>query len=109
MTTQLQLVNIIIIILYLYSPYRPYGLYRASVPVQGCTFTLVLFREIFPVYSACHTRYTPDCTLCASTVRGMAKTEHNNKTVCYLSRRSACVFIPTKIIRFLMTTAHYIF
>ena len=23
--------------LYLYSPYRPYGLYRASVPVQGCT------------------------------------------------------------------------
>ena len=26
--------------LYLYSPYGPYGLYRASVPVQGCTFTL---------------------------------------------------------------------
>ena len=25
--------------LYLYSPYRPYGLYRASVPVQGCTLT----------------------------------------------------------------------
>ena len=23
--------------LYLYSPYSPYGLYRASVPVQGCT------------------------------------------------------------------------
>jgi len=23
--------------LYLYSPYVPYGLYRASVPVQGCT------------------------------------------------------------------------
>jgi len=22
---------------YLYSPYGPYGLYRASVPVQGCT------------------------------------------------------------------------
>ena len=22
---------------YLYSPYEPYGLYRASVPVQGCT------------------------------------------------------------------------
>jgi len=22
--------------LYLYSPYGPYGLYRASVPVQGC-------------------------------------------------------------------------
>jgi len=28
--------------LYLYFPYRPYGLYRASVPVQGCT---VLFIE----------------------------------------------------------------
>jgi hypothetical protein len=29
--------------LYLYSPYGPYGLYRALVPVQGCTlyfFTL---------------------------------------------------------------------
>ena len=25
--------------LYLYSPYGPYGLYRASVPVQGYTFT----------------------------------------------------------------------
>jgi len=24
--------------LYLYSPYGPYVLYRASVPVQGCTF-----------------------------------------------------------------------
>jgi len=26
--------------LYLYSPYGPYGLYRASVPVQGCTLIL---------------------------------------------------------------------
>jgi len=26
--------------LYLYSPYGPYGLYRASVPVQGVHFTL---------------------------------------------------------------------
>ena len=26
--------------LYLYSPYGPYGLYRASVTVQGVTFTL---------------------------------------------------------------------
>jgi hypothetical protein len=25
--------------LYLYSPYGPYGLYRASVPVQGCTLS----------------------------------------------------------------------
>ena len=30
--------------LYLYSPYGPYGLYRVSVPVQGCTlpFTLLV-------------------------------------------------------------------
>jgi hypothetical protein len=29
--------------LYLYSPYGPYGLYRASMPVQGCTSPLLLF------------------------------------------------------------------
>ena len=28
--------------LYLYSPYGPYGLYSASVPVQGCTLPLRL-------------------------------------------------------------------
>ena len=28
--------------LYLYPPYRPYGLYRVSVPVQGCTLSLPL-------------------------------------------------------------------
>ena len=28
--------------LYLYSRYGPYGLYRASVPVQGCTLPLTL-------------------------------------------------------------------
>jgi len=28
--------------LYLYSHYGPYGLYRASVPVQGCTLPLPL-------------------------------------------------------------------
>jgi hypothetical protein len=28
--------------LYLYSPYGPCGLYRVSVPVQGCTFLTVL-------------------------------------------------------------------
>jgi len=30
--------------LYLYSPYRPYGLYRASVPVQGCTLPFTFFK-----------------------------------------------------------------
>ena len=29
--------------LYLYFPYGPYGLYRASVPVQGCTLPLPYF------------------------------------------------------------------
>jgi len=27
--------------LYLYSPYGPYGLYRASAPVQGCTLQVM--------------------------------------------------------------------
>jgi len=31
--------------LYLYPPYGLYGLYRASVPVQGCT-VLLRFRKI---------------------------------------------------------------
>ena len=33
--------------LYLNSPYGPYGLYRASVPVQGCTLSLHL--HLLPV------------------------------------------------------------
>jgi hypothetical protein len=28
--------------LYLYSPYGPYGLYRSSVPVQGCNLPFLL-------------------------------------------------------------------
>jgi hypothetical protein len=32
--------------LYVYSPYGPYGLYRASVPVQGCTLPLPYSRAI---------------------------------------------------------------
>jgi len=32
--------------LYLYSPYGPCGLYRASVPVQGCTLPLPYGRAI---------------------------------------------------------------
>ena len=31
--------------LYLYSPYGPYGLYRASVPVQGVHFTFTLRKK----------------------------------------------------------------
>ena len=36
--------------LYLYSPYGPYGLYRASVPVQGCTLPLPLPFSYKPVH-----------------------------------------------------------
>ena len=32
--------------LYLHSPYGPYSLYRASVPVQGCTLPLTKSRAI---------------------------------------------------------------
>jgi hypothetical protein len=30
--------------LYFYSPYGPYGLFRASVPVQGCTLAFFLLK-----------------------------------------------------------------
>ena len=33
--------------LYLYCPYGPYGLYRASVPVQGCTLHLHEDQHVF--------------------------------------------------------------
>jgi hypothetical protein len=32
--------------LYLYAPYGPYGLYRASVPVQGCNLPYTLVFKI---------------------------------------------------------------
>jgi len=31
--------------LHLYSPYGPYGLYKASVPVQGCTLPYLLLNQ----------------------------------------------------------------
>jgi hypothetical protein len=34
--------------LYLYSIYGPYGLYRASVPVHGCTLPLPLLTDLLP-------------------------------------------------------------
>jgi hypothetical protein len=39
--------------LYIYSPYEPYGLYRASVPVQECTLPLPYSRAIslFPLWA----------------------------------------------------------
>ena len=41
--------------LYLYSPYGPYSLYRASVPVQGCTFTFT-FTVLFIRYTSINCR-----------------------------------------------------
>jgi len=32
--------------LYLFAPYGPYGLYRASVPVQGCTLPFILDHQV---------------------------------------------------------------
>jgi hypothetical protein len=40
--------------LYLYSPYGPYGLYRTSVPVQGCTLPYlaeIQFEFLYPTNS----------------------------------------------------------
>ena len=48
--------------LYLYSPYGPYSLYRASVPVQRCTVPLPFFTNINSVqciYSVFFTNLTP--------------------------------------------------
>jgi len=33
--------------LYLYSPYGPYSLYRATLPAQLCTFLYLVFSNIF--------------------------------------------------------------
>ena len=38
--------------LYLYSSYGPYGLYRASVPVQGCTLPYLYLRRLSVWYGA---------------------------------------------------------
>jgi len=40
--------------LYLYFPYGPYGLYRAAVPVQGCTlpFSMIL-QKLIPLKLKC--------------------------------------------------------
>ena len=39
--------------LYLYSPYGSYGLYRASVPIQGCTLPLPLLIIAFYAWTLC--------------------------------------------------------
>jgi len=46
--------------LYLYSPYGPYGLYRASVPVQGCTLTLPI--PLLPLWTLRPVQSLSACT-----------------------------------------------
>ena len=50
--------------LYLYSPYGPYGLYRASVPVQGCTLPLPYSRAIplLPLWAVLPVQSLSACT-----------------------------------------------
>jgi len=46
--------------LYLYSPYVPYSLYRASVPVQRCTLTLPI--PLLPLWTVRPVQSLSDCT-----------------------------------------------
>ena len=46
--------------LYLYSPYRPYGLYRASVPVQRCTLPLPI--PLLPLWAVGPVQSVSACT-----------------------------------------------
>jgi len=48
--------------LYLYSPYGPYGLYRASVPVQGCTLPHLTLPDIAEMWS-CRLGFTYDLSM----------------------------------------------
>jgi len=46
--------------LYLYYPYGPYGLYRASVPVQRCTLTLLI--PLLPLWAVQPVQSLSGCT-----------------------------------------------
>jgi len=50
--------------LYLYSPYGPYGLYKDSVPVQGCTLPLAYSRAIplLPLWAVWPVQSLSACT-----------------------------------------------
>jgi len=52
--------------LYLYSPYGPHGLYRASVPVQRCTLTLPI--PLLPLWAARPVQSLGACTTVHFTV-----------------------------------------
>ena len=48
--------------LYLYSPYGPYGLYRASVPVQGCTLLYSIAILLLPLWAIRPVQSLSACT-----------------------------------------------
>jgi len=48
--------------LYLYSNYGPYGLYRASVPVQGCTLPLPYHVKFPGNFAIRQNNFTLSCT-----------------------------------------------
>ena len=48
--------------LYLYSPCGPYGLYRASVPVQGCTLPYCRSIPLLPLWSVRPVQSPSACT-----------------------------------------------
>jgi hypothetical protein len=46
----------------LYSPYGPYGLYRASVPVQGCTLPYSRAIPLLPLWAVQPVKSLSTCT-----------------------------------------------
>ena len=48
--------------LYLYSPYVPYGLYRASVPVQGCIVPYSRAIPLLPLWAVRPVQSLSVCT-----------------------------------------------
>ena len=48
--------------LYLYSSYGPYGLYRASVPVQGCTLPYSRALPLLPLWAVRPVQSLSACT-----------------------------------------------
>ena len=60
--------------LYLYSPYGPYGLYRASVPVQGLHVTFTLYSD---VYHSCMVGSDSEYRWCGDSV--VRHSEHHHE------------------------------
>ena len=48
--------------LYLYSPYGPYGLYRTSVPVKGCTLPYSRAIPLLPLWAVQPVQSLSACT-----------------------------------------------